>query len=74
MNDFSYSFRQRHDVLWVHAEREKREDNAPETGRNPWGNREKPPGRGGGTAGETGRKGRGNRNTAAAVHYNAARR
>ena len=54
MNDFSYSFRQRHDVPWVHAEREKREDNAPETGRKPWGNWEKPPGRGGGTAGETG--------------------
>jgi hypothetical protein len=34
---------------------------------------EKPPGKQGKTAGETGRKGRGNGNTAAAVHYNAAR-
>ena len=54
MNDFSYSFRQRHDVPWVHAEREKREDNAPETGRNPRGEGEELPGKRGERVGETG--------------------
>ena len=36
-------------------------------------NLEKPPGKLGETAGEKGRKGWGNRNTAAAVNYNTAR-
>ena len=42
-------------------------------GRQCRGNREKLPGKQGETAGETGRKGRGNGNTAAAVSSNTAR-
>jgi len=48
-------------------------DCAGKTGRNPRGNREKPRGKRGVRVGERGRKVGGNRNTAAAVHYNTAR-